>query len=324
MTQYTVRLGDTLWAIAERCYGDGQLWSYLADHNPLAQAGVLYEGQCLDVPLPPIKAQSLADARRHALPLGHAPVKVRLDGSGPLCRFDGFGAFGLCGLVGELIFHRHGHVHLGELSVSRLVGYRLEQIAWAKGLFVKHFCTADLTHRSHLPPSTGPGPYVTPEPYHCRGPEYTIAGRVGVWWNTTIHKGIVDVPNNLRMSLTLDVSKLFDLATLVLGELPAPLEASSGKTVPLGRALRAACPLQISPAELWALTRDETSFLPTPSAPVRPATPEVGPAAPPAALPPGAPKPKKSGRKAGRKKHHVEKHSAKQAKSRTSRKRPTR
>src|SRR5262245_64077534 len=106
MMSYRVRSGDTLKAIAERCYGNGQLWSHLADANPLARAGVLYEGQLLQTP--PVPPRSLADARAHALPLGHMPVKLKLDGSGPLLRYDGFGAFGLSGLVGELIFHRHG------------------------------------------------------------------------------------------------------------------------------------------------------------------------------------------------------------------------
>ncbi len=310
MRHYTVRFGDTLWDIAERCYGDGQLWSHLAENNPLARAGVLYEGQCLEVP--PARPQSLADADRHALPLGHAPVKVMLDGSEPLCRYDGFAAFGLSGLVGELIFHRHGNVHLGELSVGRLLLYRQEQLAWARGLFVHHFCAPCVSSRGGLPASTGLE--VARSPYHCRGPGYTITGQVGVWWITNVHRGVANVPDEVQMLVAMNLSQLFDLATLVLGELPAPLDASPGKSVPLGRVLRAACPLLISPPDLWALTRDETCLVQSPPALDVPEQ-EVGWTL----ATDGAPKQKKGGRTAGRKKPPVEKSSAQQAKARKAR-----
>jgi hypothetical protein len=313
---YTVRVGDTLEAIAERCYGDGQLWSYLADNNPLARAGFLYEGQRVEVPPLPGRTWSLADARRPALPLGHAPVKIRLDGSGPLFRHEGFGVFGLSGFVGELVFHRHGDLHLGELTASRLLGYRLEQLAWARGVFVEHFSTAVVARCDFTQPSTGPN--VMQNPYHWSGPGYTITGRIGVWQVIHIHRGIVDgQAASVRTRLEMDPSAVFDSATLVLGDLPASWDAQAEKSVPIGRVLRAACPHLISPTVLWTLTRDETLLLQPPPTHTIPA-PEVDWTAP---LPsPSAAKRKQSPRKVGQKKAQAKKRSTTQATPRRSRK----
>jgi hypothetical protein len=315
MAPCTVRFGDTLWAIAERCYGDGHFWLYLADHNSLAEAGVLYEGQRLEAPPLPGRLRSLADAHRPALPLGHAPVRIRLDGSEPLVRYDASGVFGLSGLVGELIFHRHGPVHLGELTASRLLEYRCEQLAWAQGVFVAHVCTAGVARCDFTQPSTGPN--VPQNPYQSGGPGYTITGRIGVWQVINVHRGIIDGPTNLRVSLAMNPSALFDSATLVLGDLPAPPDAPPERLVPFGCVLRAACPHLISPAALRVLTSDEAFFpgpQPTPTMPEQ----EEGRTAP-RATPLSAPQRKKSARKVGRNKPHIKKRATRQVKPQTSR-----
>ena len=60
MTHYTVRCGDSLWGVAERCYGDGWYWPFLADANPLARAGVAVgiDGVFLEVHDQPERALS--------------------------------------------------------------------------------------------------------------------------------------------------------------------------------------------------------------------------------------------------------------------------
>lgn len=44
---YTVRAGDTLWAIASRFYGDGTLWRVLAEKNGVSDPKKLQEGRVL-------------------------------------------------------------------------------------------------------------------------------------------------------------------------------------------------------------------------------------------------------------------------------------
>ena len=46
---YTVKQGDTLWAIAKSFYGDGSLYPYLADLNGLKNANVINVGQVLRI-----------------------------------------------------------------------------------------------------------------------------------------------------------------------------------------------------------------------------------------------------------------------------------
>src|SRR4029434_10171456 len=128
---------------------------------------------------------------------------------------------------------------------------RLEQLAWAKGLFVEHFCAPDKTPSYVAEPATGST--VTQDAYHVSGLGYTITGRIGVWRYLNVHKGLVASgfvasPLNLRMRLALNPSALFDAATLVLGDLPAHAEAPPERVTPLGKVLRAACPQLISPA----------------------------------------------------------------------------
>jgi hypothetical protein len=311
MAHHVVRAGDTLWAIAERCYGDGRLWSYLADHNPLAAAGILYEGQCLEAPPLPGSPRALADAYRCALPLGHAPVKVRLDSGGPLFRYDSYGFIGVKGLVGELIFHRLGPVYLGELTAANLLGYRLEQLAWAKEVFLRHFCTATVACGSFPQLSTGPN--VAWHRYYDSGPGYAITGQIGAWEFSNVNRCVTDGPTDVRMSLEMNPAELFHSATLVLGDLPAPWGAPSERLVPLGRVLRAACPHLISPMALWMVTRDESAFLQPPPTPTMPAR-EADWTAPRATPPPSAPKRKKSAPTLKQKKRQVEKRPAKERK----------
>lgn len=48
--RYTVRAGDTLWAIAERHYGDGNLWGRIADANGVRDPRRLAIGAVLTIP----------------------------------------------------------------------------------------------------------------------------------------------------------------------------------------------------------------------------------------------------------------------------------
>jgi LysM domain-containing protein len=251
MAQYTVRAGDTLLGIAERCYGHGYLWQQLADCNPLARAGVLYQGQRLELP-PLSPLPSLADGRRLAQPVGHLPVRIKLDGSGPLFRFDGFGAFAIVGLVGELTFHRHGALPLSDLSPNRLLAYRLEQLRWAQNVFQQEFCGRAGSTREFEMTSTGP---VVPRIEVQRaGPGFTVLGNVGEW---RVVSALAPRHVSWRCTVALRPATLFQAATLVLDEDP-PSGVAQDHLLPLGRVLRAACPQEMSSTSLWVLTRDRT------------------------------------------------------------------
>ena len=47
---YTVVSGDTLWAIAERFYGDGNKYQVIADASGVANPDLIYPGQELTIP----------------------------------------------------------------------------------------------------------------------------------------------------------------------------------------------------------------------------------------------------------------------------------
>lgn len=47
---YTVESGDTLWAIAERFYGDGNRYQSIADANGIANPDLIQPGQVLTIP----------------------------------------------------------------------------------------------------------------------------------------------------------------------------------------------------------------------------------------------------------------------------------
>lgn len=47
---YTVVSGDTLWAIAERYYGDGSKYQQIADASGIANPDLIYPGQVLTIP----------------------------------------------------------------------------------------------------------------------------------------------------------------------------------------------------------------------------------------------------------------------------------
>lgn len=257
MLHYTVQSGDTLWTIAERCYGDGHLWQRLAEANPLVQSGVLYAGQRLDVP--PCTVRPLADIHRPALPVRHAPVRVKFDGS-PLIREHG--GLAIHGFDGELTFHRHGTFHLGDFSPNRLFTYRLEQIAWAKHLFADHL------GRMRLHGSTGS--YIPRNAVRIDFPELgcTIIGNLGVWT-----QGGGESIRRIECwgwSWLMDPDAVFGLATLVLADESVP-DVPSEPSLSLGKVIRAACPHLISPAAVWMFARDPSFFPQVLTAPAVPA-----------------------------------------------------
>lgn len=47
---YTVESGDTLWAIAERFYGDGSKYQVIADASGIPNPDLIYPGQVLTIP----------------------------------------------------------------------------------------------------------------------------------------------------------------------------------------------------------------------------------------------------------------------------------
>lgn len=47
---YTVKEGDTLWAISEEVYGDGFSWNKIAEENKVVDANKLETGQTLSIP----------------------------------------------------------------------------------------------------------------------------------------------------------------------------------------------------------------------------------------------------------------------------------
>ena len=49
----TVISGDTLWAIAERFYGDGTKYQVIADASGVSNPDLIYPGQVLTIPLSP-------------------------------------------------------------------------------------------------------------------------------------------------------------------------------------------------------------------------------------------------------------------------------
>jgi hypothetical protein len=218
----------------------------------MARAGVLYEGQRLVTPPLPNVGPSLANAHRDALPLGHTPVRIRLEEGGPHFRYYNFGSSGVIGFVGELIFHRHGPLQLADLTISWLLGYRLGQIAWAKQLFVERVCT-EMLSRSGVGFLSATWDATANQ---INGPGYTITGRISAsGWGTS------NVSGGMKISLAMNPSTPFDSATLLLGEVPAPWGAPQERLIPLGTVLRAACPYLISPATLWVLTRDDNLFV---------------------------------------------------------------
>lgn len=287
---------------------------------------MLYAGQRLETPPPAGGLSSRADAHRPALPLAHVPVRLRLDGSQPLLRYEGGGTFRLSGFAGELLFFRQGHVHLGEPTVANLFRHRLEQLAWAERLFVEHF-TADMSDYFSWP-------RLFTRVHHGTCAGYTITGRIRIVEFIPNRPQTNDTRTKLRISLTINPARLFQSATLVLGEMdlgcllqsttllfgdePAQWAAVLEKSIPLGRVLRSACPHSISPAELWTLTRDESSFQQPASAPVGNAE-EVGPVPTHAPARLSAPSRKKPARRPGRKKPGRKPPSARKAKPRTSR-----
>lgn len=49
-TTYTVQKGDDLWNIAVRAYGDGYKWTSIAEVNHLANPGLIFSGNVLQIP----------------------------------------------------------------------------------------------------------------------------------------------------------------------------------------------------------------------------------------------------------------------------------
>ncbi|MCK8674050.1 LysM peptidoglycan-binding domain-containing protein, partial [Rhodococcus sp. HM1] len=47
---HTVAPGDSLWAIAERVYGDGNQYQRIADANGIANPDLIHPGQVLTIP----------------------------------------------------------------------------------------------------------------------------------------------------------------------------------------------------------------------------------------------------------------------------------
>jgi nucleoid-associated protein YgaU len=47
---YTVESGDTLWAIAERFYGDGNQYQRIADASGISNPDLIQPGQVLTIP----------------------------------------------------------------------------------------------------------------------------------------------------------------------------------------------------------------------------------------------------------------------------------
>jgi nucleoid-associated protein YgaU len=47
---YTVVSGDTLWAIAERFYGDGSKYQVIADASGVSNPDLIHPGQVLTIP----------------------------------------------------------------------------------------------------------------------------------------------------------------------------------------------------------------------------------------------------------------------------------
>lgn len=47
---YTVESGDTLWAIAERFYGDGSQYQRIADASGISNPDLIQPGQVLTIP----------------------------------------------------------------------------------------------------------------------------------------------------------------------------------------------------------------------------------------------------------------------------------
>ena len=47
---YTVESGDTLWAIAERFYGDGNQYQRIADASGISNPDLILPGQVLTIP----------------------------------------------------------------------------------------------------------------------------------------------------------------------------------------------------------------------------------------------------------------------------------
>jgi nucleoid-associated protein YgaU len=47
---YTVESGDTLWAIAERFYGDGGKYQVIADASGISNPDLIHPGEVLTIP----------------------------------------------------------------------------------------------------------------------------------------------------------------------------------------------------------------------------------------------------------------------------------
>jgi hypothetical protein len=296
---YTVRTDDTLWSIAERFYGHGGFWPRIAERNPLARAGVLYEGQRLELPPPP-EAPPNSPALRPALPLRHAPVRLRFDGRQPLFRYVGFGVGGTGGFAGELTFTRAGAPNLGELSAGRLMQYRHEQIAWAVELFLERIVAPALHSDWPLYTTRTPaGPRITLRPCEIDGPGYTITGRIGEWQQVSVHEALVGGGPSYAKMLAVNPAALFRTASLVLADADAPAGGVPERSVPLGRVLRAACPHLIPPAALWMLAPGEPLALPqlSPARPAPPTQPAAGLPGANGAAPPRRAKRKKAAKK---------------------------
>ena len=49
-TQYTVKSGDTLWALARKNYGDGSKYTVIAEANKIANPNLIYINQKITIP----------------------------------------------------------------------------------------------------------------------------------------------------------------------------------------------------------------------------------------------------------------------------------
>lgn len=90
---YTVQPGDTLSGIAKRLYGQASAWQWLYHVNGavVADAGVIYAGQVLNIPLEPARGFAAHSARKGDTTYRPRHAATRADATAPMTQDGAYG-----------------------------------------------------------------------------------------------------------------------------------------------------------------------------------------------------------------------------------------
>jgi LysM repeat protein len=147
---YTVRKGDTLWAIAERLYGDPTYWTALHKHNPKAArkgGDLIYPGTILKIP-----KVDIAVSDSFTFNLDPKDERRLMPAMKPGLMIDCWMAF-----EGEVRFHKHaraGPVYHDKADAQNDARQAFE--AFVRGFYVNEIDASEVTIRQRALGELGP------------------------------------------------------------------------------------------------------------------------------------------------------------------------